>query len=214
MKTESIIFDLDGTLWDSSDNVAASWDEALKKSTDIVKTDMTITGDMIRSVMGMTMDAIAEKLFPELPLSDRTLLMDRFIANENSYLAVHGGRLFEGAEKTLSELAEKHRLFIVSNCQCGYIEAFYASCGMEKIFSGQLCWGDTGKPKGTTIRMLMEKHGIDDAVYVGDTQGDLDATMDAGLRFVHAAYGFGEIKTPEKVSAYAHSIGELTEIFE
>ncbi len=40
---------------------------------------------------------------------------------------------------------------------------------------------------------------MDDAVYVGDIQGDYDASMDAGVKFIHAAYGFGTIedKVPE-----------------
>jgi len=40
---------------------------------------------------------------------------------------------------------------------------------------------------------------LDDAVYVGDIQGDYDASMDAGVKFIHAAYGFGTVedKVPE-----------------
>lgn len=32
MKVESLIFDMDGTLWDSAENVARSWTEVLRRS--------------------------------------------------------------------------------------------------------------------------------------------------------------------------------------
>ncbi len=39
----------------------------------------------------------------------------------------------------------------------------------------------------------MERNSLDRAVYVGDTQGDLDASDSAGVPFIHAAYGFGTV---------------------
>jgi phosphoglycolate phosphatase len=37
----------------------------------------------------------------------------------------------------------------------------------------------------------MEKYDIQNAAYVGDTQGDYEATVQAGIPFIFAAYGFG-----------------------
>ena len=48
-------------------------------------------------------------------------------------------------------------------------------------------------PKGQNIRLLYERNDLFDAAYIGDIQGDYDATMEAGLAFIHAAYGFGKI---------------------
>lgn len=39
----------------------------------------------------------------------------------------------------------------------------------------------------------MERNGLRDVVYVGDTQGDADACRDAGVPFVFAEYGFGDV---------------------
>ena len=57
----------------------------------------------------------------------------------------------------------------------------------------------------------MERHGITDAVYIGDTQGDMEASCMAGLPFVFCRYGFG---TPEKFDAAVDSFPELEKLFE
>ena len=63
--------------------------------------------------------------------------------------------------------------------------------GIAHLFRGHLCFGDTGTEKGQTILELMRRHNIADAVYIGDTQGDYEATLVADIPFVWAAYGFG-----------------------
>lgn len=213
MNVESIIFDLDGTLWDSSENVAASWAETVRGYGNPLLRNMNITGADIRGVMGMPMDAIAKKLFPMLSVTQQIDLLEKCSEYENNYLAVKGGTLFDKTEETLAKLSADHRLFIVSNCQCGYIEAFFEFCGFERMFTDYLCWGDTGKPKSGTIKLLMQKNKCSSAAYVGDTQGDCNAAFEAGIPFVHAAYGFGMINTPDRVSASAESISKLTDIF-
>ena len=214
MKAESIIFDLDGTLWDSADNVAASWTETINNSGIDGITGTIITGKDIKGVMGMTMDAIAEKLFPQLDKVTRDKLMEDCGNKENDYLLVHGGRLFERVTETLEALSGTHRLFIVSNCQKGYIEAFCTSCKTGKFFSGHLCWGDTLAPKSETIKALMKAHGITSAVYVGDTAGDCTASKAAGIPFIHAAYGFGEILPPLEADDVINSFSQLAEKIE
>ncbi len=209
MNAESIIFDLDGTLWDSSEEVAASWNEAIGRMNHPQLGDLRITGDDMRSCMGMAMDEIAARLFPMLSENERMDVCAACMAHENEYLAVHGGRLFADEEAVLSALSERHRLFIVSNCQKGYIEAFLRFSGFGKFFSDFLCWGDTEKPKSFTIRALMQKNECRTAVYVGDTQGDCNAAYDAGIPFIHAAYGFGEIETPGKMLTAVTSLEAL-----
>lgn len=213
MDAESIIFDLDGTLWDSSENVAASWDETVRGLKDPLLKNVRITGKDIRGVMGMTMDGIAKKLFPMLSATKQIEVLDMCAENENNFLAANGGRLYEGAEETLSELSKAHRLFIVSNCQSGYIEAFFEYCGLERFFTDYLCWGDTGKPKDETIRLLMARNNVTSAAYVGDTAGDCNSAYKAGIPFVHAAYGFGRDMPEDRIAARAENIAELTGIF-
>ena len=190
MKT-GLIFDMDGTLWDSSENVAKSWNEKLKE---LGYKDKVITQQDIMGVMGLPMDKLADILFSEYPKEERMYLLDECGNNENEYLRKHGATLYPDLEKTLIKLKEKYPLYIVSNCQSGYIEAFLEYYGFGKYFEDIECFGNNLKVKGDNIALVMERNKLDKAWYIGDIQGDHDSAVQAGAGFIHAAYGFGTIK--------------------
>ena len=200
MKT-GLIFDMDGTLWDSSENVAVSWTE---KMHELGYNRPDITREDIMNVMGLTMDRIADKIFGDLPKDERMELLDTCCQYENEYLRKNGGVLYPDLEKTLLRLKEKYRLYIVSNCQKGYIEAFLDYFGFWKYFDDIECYGNNLKEKGDNIALLAKRNSLERAFYIGDIQGDYDATMKAGLEFIHAAYGFGKIEqtVPELMNFY------------
>ena len=121
MDKKGIIFDMDGTLWDSAEGVAKSWTRIVNQEYD---RERVISVEDIHGVMGKTMDKIAEALFPELAEAPRLELLEKCCNDENAYLREHGGVLYPALEETLAELQKKYHLYIVSNCQSGYIEAF------------------------------------------------------------------------------------------
>lgn len=198
---QGIIFDMDGTLWDSAENVAKSWNIAIEESG---LTKKTLTGADIQSVMGKTMDVIADILFSELPKEQRMQLLDACCKRENEYLRKHGGILYPKLEETLAVLKDNYLLYIVSNCQKGYIEAFLDYYQFWDYFTDIECYGNNLLSKGENIRLLADRNQLDEAVYVGDIQGDYDASRQAGIGFIHAAYGFGTICDPvPEVSTFA-----------
>lgn len=202
---QGIIFDMDGTLWDSAVQVAESWNLAIRESGLLQK---TLATEDIQSVMGKTMDVIADILFAELPKEERMELLDQCCGKENEYLREHGGELYPELEETLIELQKKYHLYIVSNCQSGYIEAFLDHYGFGKYFEDIECYGNNLKQKGDNIRLVVERNHLDKAVYVGDIQGDYEASCKAGIGFIHAAYGFGAIE------AIVQRIGNLPQLLE
>ncbi|RDW15429.1 HAD family hydrolase [Oceanobacillus chungangensis] len=187
---DSIIFDLDGTLWDSVDTVVDAWNNVLTQNKQI---NREITKDDLRQVMGLPFDKLGEKLLPELEKETRAEIIHACCNIENRYLAKQGGILYENVEHTLKMLSKKFKLFIVSNCQDGYIEAFYHYHGLEKYFIDYENPGRTGLSKGENIKLIMERNQLASPVYVGDTDGDQQAAREAGIPFIFAAYGFGEV---------------------
>lgn len=187
---KGIIFDMDGTLWDSAENVAKSWCVALEKCG---HSECKVTKEDMYRVMGKTMDKIAEELFPFAKGEEQKHLLQECCVIENDYLREKGGELYPKLRETMEVLKEKYHLYIVSNCQAGYIEAFLDYYQFHDLFEDIECYGNNDLPKGDNIRLVVERNHLDQAVYVGDIQGDYDATMSAGLPFIHAAYGFGTI---------------------
>lgn len=192
---DGIIFDIDGTLWDSTDPVAASWNQAIRENSSL---DLTIDAGTLSGLFGKTMTEIGNILFPGMPEEEKERLLTICMEQENLYLEDHPGIFYNGVIETIKKLAEKYPLFIVSNCQCGYIEVTVRSGGLESYIRDHLCFGETQVPKGQTLRMLMDRNGLKDPVYVGDTQGDADACREAGIPFIFAEYGFGDVPDAER----------------
>ncbi len=203
---KGIIFDLDGTLWDSRIGVAESWNEALAAMDGV---DYRVDPDTFSAVMGKTMDEIAFTIFDKEP-KDRALeIMQACIDNENVYLRKNGGILYPELEETLDALHKDYFLAVVSNCQVGYIEAFLEYHKLGKYFDDTENYGNTGFDKDVNIKLVVERNNLDKAVYVGDIMGDYNSTMKAGYPFIHAAYGFGEV--PEG-TPYINAINELPKV--
>jgi len=189
MKT-GLIFDMDGTLWDSASRVAEAWTLGLREQG---IPDRIITTEDMYNLMGKTMNAIADILFPELPQPSRRELLGYCCQVENRVIREQGGELYPQLEETLRELKERYHLYIVSNCHAGYIEAFLDFYHLWDLFEDIECFGNTGLPKGQSIRLLYNCNHLERAAYVGDIQGDCDSAAEAGIPFIHAAYGFGKI---------------------
>lgn len=187
---DSIIFDVDGTIWDSTQSVADSWNIAIKKHSGL---DLTLDPVSLSRVFGKTMTEIADAVFPDLDPAERVKLLDFCFEEENRYLETHPGIVYEGVAETIRELAGRYPLFIVSNCQCGYIEVMLKTTGLAPYIKDHLCFGETQTPKGDTIRTLVARNGLKTPVYVGDTRGDADACKAAGVPFIFAEYGFGDV---------------------
>ena len=207
MNYESLIFDIDGTLWDSRQLVAEGYNIQLEKEG---LQHLFVTAEDLRPLFGKVMTAIADVILESIAPPERYALMDRCMKTENDYLFANECKIgYPRVKETLAELSKKYRLFIVSNSQCGYPELCIEKLGITPYIEGHLCFGDTGTSKGKTIRTLMEKHNIGSCIYIGDTQGDLEACQEAGVPFIFCTYGLG---TAESWDAKIDSIDELLEM--
>lgn len=185
---DGIIFDVDGTLWDSTEVVAVAYNRILLGNTD---RSAPVTPDELKQLFGKPMDVIFAALAPSLPYEEQCRLAELCFEQEHVELEKTPGTVYPHLEETLAALSRSYPLFIVSNCQDGYIELFFRKTGLGRYFKGHLCFGQTKTSKGQTILRLMRENNLHAPVYVGDTQGDADACREAQIPFVFAAYGFG-----------------------
>lgn len=190
MIADSIIFDLDGTLWSAIEGICKSWKTVLSKYPDIKK---EITPADLESCMGLQIKEIGRKLFPELDEDFQMKLLKEHCDTEQVILEKEGGNLYPKVEDTLKELAKKYKLFIVSNCQTGYIPCFFKAHKLDKYFIDSECSGNTGLTKAENIKLVMKRNQLLQPVYVGDTALDGASARDAGVPFIYARYGFGQV---------------------
>lgn len=203
---DSIIFDLDGTLWDSRERVCESWNVVLAQRWPELG---QLTTEQFNAQMGKLMPDIGRSLFPQITPEQSDAVVDACGLYENEYVAEHGGILYDKIPETIAALSEKYKLFVVSNCQAGYIEAFFKAHDLGKYFTDIECYGNTLLTKAENISLVIKRHQLAAPVYVGDTALDGASAAEAGISFIWAAYGFGKA---EKYKAKINSPEELPEL--
>jgi len=189
-RPDALIFDLDGTLWDSTDSVCQAWNRVLVRNRPI--RSPLLPSDIAR-IMGKSHVEIWKTLFADLDAHSWEALSRECYAEEERVIRAQGGELYRGVGEGVSQLSRVYRLFIVSNCQQGYIESFLAWSGYQAHFKDYECYGNTGEDKGRNLARLILRNQLRAPVYIGDTEGDQSAAEAAHVPFYHARYGFGQI---------------------
>lgn len=193
---DGIIFDVDGTLWDSTGIVKDAWNDAI---VDLGKDNPGITADRLKGLFGLPMDDIIKDILPDSTREERERFTPIIYSYEDKYLDEKGGVTYPYIIETIARISEKMPVFIVSNCQSGYIELFMKKTGSSEYISGHLCPGDTGVFKAANIRRIIDEYGLVNPLYVGDTIMDFKACNEAECPFVFARYGFGKVDEAEYV---------------
>ena len=208
MNIPALIFDIDGTLWDSRQIVADGYNHHLRS---IGRPDLQVDAEYLKALFGKTMTEIADIMLSSIPAPERYDVLLGCMEEEHRFLEKDPCNIaFPGVRETLETLYSSYPLYIVSNAQQGYPELMMDKLGIRHLFRGWLCFGDTGTSKGETIRTLMTRHGIENAWYIGDTQGDLEASRAAGIPFVFCRFGFG---SPEEFDAAIGEFSQLRDLF-
>lgn len=205
MNIDSIIFDLDGTLWNATEVMLDAWNNTLKQNK-AIKEEIKLKD--FQSVMGLQIKDIGNKFLPDLDEDNQEKVLKECCSVQCDYLLKHGGILYDKLEETLKELSNQYKLFIVSNCENGYIESFFKFHKLEAYFLDFEHPGRTNLTKGENIKLLVERNNLLSPIYVGDTEGDLKAARFAKIPFVYARYGFGEVE------GYDYAIDNFNELLE
>lgn len=204
---DSIIFDLDGTLWDSTGKLYEAWNEVFDK----YNLGKPFSHESVYKYMGATIEDFANDMPHNIPFDERYKISEESWLAEIPYLSEKGGILYDKVPETLECLSKKYKLFIVSNCVEGYIQAFFNAHGLQKHFQDIEYIGRTGLTKEENIKLVISRNNLNTPVYVGDTEKDYTASKAAGIPFIFAAYGFG---TSDDYIAKINSFSELPTVLE
>ena len=195
MKPDGIILDIDGTLWNSTGIVADAWNDVVDPRPDV---PVHFTPQQLQQLFGKTLPHIADLCFPFLEPEQRYPLIEACCEREHEFLRESRQNiLYPGVAETIRSLSKTTSLFIVSNCQSGYIELFLEKTGLGPCIRDFECPGHTGLEKGPNIRLVADRNHLEHPVYVGDTSGDQQACAAAGIPFCYASYGFGQAEDPD-----------------
>lgn len=193
---DAAIFDVDGTIWDSTGVVEEAWNKAL---VDTGFGDTQVTADRLKGLFGLPMIEIMRDILPNV--EEKELRHFEEICNEyeEDYILKKAGKIYDGIIEVIKKLSEKMPVIIVSNCQSGYIELMMNHLGINEYVTDHVCPGDSGLLKADNILLMCEKHGIKKPVYIGDTSMDANACEQADVPMIFATYGFGKVENPAAI---------------
>lgn len=188
---DALLFDLDGTLWSPLLLSLQCWKEAC---TVHAVSSLHVTEDNLKLCFGQSASFIMSKLLGPFPKSVQLQVCETAFALENKRITEKLGSLYPKVGETLKLLADHFPLFIVSNCQSGYIEAFLETYHFSQFFVDYRSSEETGLTKAQNIAHLVGVYDLENPLYIGDTQSDALAANQSGVPFLHASYGFGKVE--------------------
>src|SRR5689334_8898378 len=93
---DGLVFDLDGTLWDTNETCARAWNHVVQRHGIRFR---TVTGDDVRRVVGKTHDQCIRSTFIGLSEADIELLTRETMVEDNAFIDREGGRLYPGVRE-------------------------------------------------------------------------------------------------------------------
>ena len=207
-------FDLDGTLLDTSGDLAAAVNHALAS---IDRPPLTVAE--VKPMIGggarhMLAQGMAKTGGCDEPTLDR--LHKRLLAFYEANISVHT-RPFPGTIAVLDALdARGVKLGIMTNKIERFARAVLGDLGLLDRFAA-IVGGDTigiAKPDPAPIRAMVERCGGGGAAFVGDSIYDVRAARSAGLPVVACSFGFltgpiDELGADAVIDGYDELIGTL-----
>lgn len=193
MSADSLIFDMDGTLWDAVDSYVQVWNHTIA---DCHIDRKPVTRRDLTGLMGKQLDYILATLIPG-PEGRDPKVLERLFANEGALMPRLGGKLYPGVTETMEKLYGRVPLFVVSNCGAANLENFLDFTGLRRFMTDYISQGETGKSKGENICTIVERYNLKTPYYVGDTVTDALSARHAGTGMIWCRYGFGQVDDPD-----------------
>ena len=188
MSYDTYIFDLDGTLLDTSQDLATSVNYALRQHR---MPEHSI--DDVRRFVGNGVRRLMERAVPE---GTANPAFEAAFATFREYYMEHSldtTRPYDGIPELIHELKERGcRMAVVSNKMMAatqeLVHHFFPE--IEVAIGEHEAEGIRKKPAPDTVFAAMKQLGQGSAVYVGDSDVDLATARNSGLPCISVLWGF------------------------
>ncbi|OHR63633.1 nucleosidase [Bacillus sp. HMSC76G11] len=209
--SSAVIFDMDGTLFQTDKILEWSLNETFQLLRDQKKWNKETPIEVYRKIMGVPLPVVWETLLPEHTLEDRTFANEEF--HEQLILSIESGRgaLYPNVQALFQNLkADHHHLFIASNGQTEYLEAIVRHYGLQEwiteTFSIQQIQSQN---KSDLVKRIAEKHLIKDGFVVGDRLSDIMAAKDNQFISIGCKFDFAQ---EEELALADYVVEDLLEV--
>lgn len=206
-----IIFDLDGTLIDSLDDLADATNHML---TSLGR--KPVGRDQVRGYVGQGARRLAEKAMPDAKPEELEAGLAAFLTYNEAHIA-DKTRLYPGGRETLDALRDRgFILTVVSNKNVALCRKVLSTLGAEDYFAAVIGADSLPqrKPSPEPLQMVLREFGVsaEQAVMVGDSINDIAAGKAASMVTIGCSWGYGAPSEIEDADYRIHTLPELPEL--
>ncbi len=188
-----VIFDWDGTLFDSVAQIVTSLQWAAAQH------HIELCGNAAKNIIGLGLPEAMQALFPQHPALQpqiQAAYSEHYVANS------HSQQWFAGVENLLEQLVGRHMMLAVATGKSrAGLDRVLLQTNSQQYFIATRCANETcSKPDPMMLQQLLQYTGVavERAVMVGDTSYDLEMAKRIGMPRIGVSYGVHEAQVLEQ----------------
>jgi phosphoglycolate phosphatase len=183
-----LIFDLDGTLVDTSIDIADAVNYAIEP---LGKKHYSV--EEIKAMVGSGITKLLRSLIPVGASITEDHIIKRFLDYYSKHL-LDNTKTYPYVKETLSKLGDRHKKAVISNKREGFSREILEGLGISQFFEVVLGSDSVTEQKPSPVPLLevMKRFGVtkDETVMIGDSGYDIQAAKAAGVKVIAVTYGF------------------------
>ncbi len=197
---KKLVFDLDGTLWDTRESYLYSY----KKLCEYYNIVNPVSNDKILTYLGVKLDILIDELFPFI--SDKEYLAKLAVNYSIEYVLENQKCLSNNIYELFKKISSEYEIYIISNCPVNYLKTFFQISNVSEFVTGYFTIENGSKENH--LKLITNNYEYK-AIFVSDAASDYEEIVDhSKIFFCYAKYGY------KPANHYDYSINSLDEIID
>ncbi|EDL64524.1 HAD hydrolase-like protein [Bacillus sp. SG-1] len=188
----SLIFDMDGTLFQTDKILELSLHDTFNHLRSQDKWNAETPIDKYREIMGVPLPKVWETLLPQYSIAEREQVDAFFLKSLIENINSGKGALYQNVLEVFKVLKENgYNIYIASNGLTEYLKAIVDYYGLDKWVTETFSIEQIDSlNKSDLVKIIIEKHSLSNAAVVGDRLSDFKAARDNGLVSIGCNFDF------------------------